>query len=157
VIYGDAHVHHSIGSFIQDVDDALTRRASFVVGTMHDLKPEERAYVAKIGNPSVPLFATVDRLPPGSLPGSLQLRPEERSGKPSDYIEGLLYLGPEPDRNLTGGLPLSAGEEKELARRGTIMSDPQNTMRARYQGRPLVQKSSERFRAASLTRGTLEE
>lgn len=44
-------------------------------------------------------------------------------------------LGPEPDKDMTGSIPLTAAQQRELERRNSITSDPQRSMRARYQGR----------------------
>jgi len=60
----------------------------------------------------------------------------ERSAALSDYMDGFVYLGPEPDRSLLGSIPLTAAQLTELERRANISrADPQRTMRARFSGR----------------------
>jgi hypothetical protein len=60
---------------------------------------------------------------------------EERSPRLADYVDAFVYLGPEPDKDMTGTIPLSAAQQREPERRAVIQSDPQQTMRARYKGR----------------------
>jgi hypothetical protein len=136
VVYGDAHIRHNGPNFMADIDAALGREKSFVVGTIHELRSDERSYLAAVGNPDQPFFVEARRLPvTASWPTSLRTRVDDRSERLADYIDALLYLGPEPSKVLTGSLPLSQAQERELARRNSIMSDPQRTMRARYNGR----------------------
>jgi hypothetical protein len=60
---------------------------------------------------------------------------EDRAANLADYIDAFVYLGPEPDKDLTGSIPLTAAQKRELDRRASIKSDPQRTMRARLRGR----------------------
>jgi hypothetical protein len=70
-------------------------------------------------------------------PASLRTHFEESSERPlADYLDAILYLGPEKDRNLKGALPLSEAPQRELEPRGAIKNaDPRSAMRARSQGR----------------------
>lgn len=70
-------------------------------------------------------------------PASLRTSFEEQPSQPlANYIDGLLYLGPDRDRDLTGSIPVSEPQKRELDRRGSLLQpDPQYVMRARYQGR----------------------
>jgi hypothetical protein len=96
----------------------------------------ERAYLAAAGDPNKPFFVESRRFPNNiTWPKSLRVQPEERSERLADYIDGFVYLGPEPDRDLTGSLKLSETQQRELARRNAVNSDPQRSMRARYQHR----------------------
>ena len=136
VVYGDGHIRYRGNNFMGDLEAALGRDKLFVVGRIGELRAEERAYLAAVGDPAQPFFVEAQRFPKTpAWPASLRISFEERSERLADYIDAFVYLGPEPDRNLIGSIPLSAAQERELARRNSIRSDPQRTMRARYQGR----------------------
>jgi hypothetical protein len=136
VIYGDAHIRIQRSTFMGEVEAALGREKLFIVGRIGDFRPEERPYLAALGDPSKPFFAEARQFPTNiPWPTSLRVSYEERSERLADYIDAFVYLGPEPDRDLTGSIKLSPAQERELARRNAIMSDMQRTMRARLQGR----------------------
>jgi hypothetical protein len=136
VVYGDGHIRHNSANFMADVEYVLGRARFFVVGTIHELRQDERAYLALLGDPANPFFAEAKHFPAGApWPGSLRTRLEERPTRPADYIDALLYLGPEPNRVQIGSIPLTAAQETEVARRHSILSDPQRSMRARFEGR----------------------
>lgn len=136
VVYGDGHIRYKGNNFMGDLEEALGRAKLFVVGRIGELRPEERKYLAAVGDPDKAFFVESQRFPTNMpWPASLRVSFDERSENLADYIDAFVYLGPEPDRNLTGSIPLSAAQQRELARRNSIMSDPQRTMRARYQGR----------------------
>ena len=136
VVYGDGHIHYKGNNFMGDLEAALGRAKLFVVGRIGELRADERAYLAAVGDPDKPFFVEARGFPTTiPWPPSLRISMEERSDRLADYIDAFVYLGPEPDKDLTGSLPLSAAQQRELARRASIMSDPQRTMRARYQGR----------------------
>lgn len=136
VVYGDAHIRYQGNNFMGELEEALGRSKLFVVGRIGELRPEERRYLAAVGEPDKPFFVEARRFPTNiPWPVSLRTSFEERSEKLADYIDAFVYLGPERDRDLTGAIPLSATQRQELDRRNSIMSVPQRTMRARYQGR----------------------
>ena len=136
VVYGDAHIHYQGNNFMGELEFALGRSKLFVVGRIGELAPEERAYLAAVGDPTTPFFVDSKRFPTNlPWPQSLKVAFEERSPQLSDYIDAFVYLGPERDRNLAGSLPLTEAQQRELDRRSSIMSDHQRTMRARLQGR----------------------
>ncbi|MEO7189894.1 MAG: hypothetical protein ABI051_02440 [Vicinamibacterales bacterium] len=136
VVYGDGHIRYQGNNFMDELEAALGRAKLFVVGRIGELRADERAYLAAIGDPGRPFFVEARRFPTTiPWPPPLRTSMEERSQRLADYIDAFVYLGPEPDKDLTGSLLLSAAQLGELARRAGIMSDPQRTMRARYQGR----------------------
>lgn len=137
VVYGDAHIRYHGKNFMGEFEAALGRSKLFVVGTMRELQEEERGYLAAMGGPAKPFFADVKRLPAGQpWPASLRTSFEEQQSQPlANYIDGLLYLGPDRDRDLTGSIPLSQAQKRELERRNEFRSDPQRVMRVRHQGR----------------------
>ena len=136
VVYGDGHIRYRGNNFMGELEAALGKARLFVVGRIGDLRPEERRYLATVGDPSKPFFVEAARFPTNiPWPASLRVSFDERSENLADYIDAFVYLGPEPDRDFTGSIPLSAAQQRELTRRGSIMSDPQRTMRARYQGK----------------------
>jgi len=137
VVYGDAHIRYEGNNFMGELTAALGRNKLFVVGTVRDLREEERGYMATMGDPSKPFFVDAYRFPATQpWPTSLRTSFEEQQSQPlAKYIDGLLYLGPERDRDLTGAITLSETEKRELDRRNAMRMDPQRVMRARYQGR----------------------
>lgn len=60
---------------------------------------------------------------------------EERSTNLAEYIDAFVYLGPEPDKDMTGSIRLTPEQKRELERRASINSDPKRSMQARYKGR----------------------
>jgi hypothetical protein len=136
VVYGDGHIHYQGNNFMADLEATLGRAKLFVVGRIGELVPAERGYLAMVGDPEKPFFVEAQRFPPNiPWPSSLRVTAEERSPRLADYIDAFVYLGPDADRDLTGSIPLTSAQQRELDRRNSIMSDPQRTMRARYQGR----------------------
>jgi hypothetical protein len=136
VVYGDGHIRYQGNNFMGDLDAALGRAKLFVVGRIGELRAEERAYLATVGDPSKPFFVEAARFPSTiPWPSSLRIAHEETSPRLADYVDAFVYLGPEPDKDLTGSIPLSAAQRRELDRRSSIMSDPQRSMHARFQGR----------------------
>ena len=135
VVYGDGHIRYQGNNFMGDLEAALGRDKMFVVGRIGELHPEERAYLALVGDPTKVFYVEAGRFPTNTpWPSSLRVSMEERS-RLADYIDAFVYLGPEPDRDLTGLIPLSATQQQELNRRNAIVSDGQRAMQARYQGR----------------------
>ena len=47
----------------------------------------------------------------------------------------MVYLGPDPDRTLTGTIAFTEAETGELARREAILKDPRLVMQIRHGGR----------------------
>lgn len=136
VVYGDCHIHHQGRNFMGGLEAELGRARLFVVGRIGELVPAERAFLASVGNPEKPFFVSADRFPANlDGPPSLRVCSGERSGRLADYMDAFVYLGPRPDTSLIGSIPLTAAQKRELERRASIKSDPQRTMRARYQGR----------------------
>src|SRR4030095_3413645 len=136
VVYGDAHIHYQGNNFMGELKEALGRAKLFVVGRIGELVPTERPYLANVGDPLKPFFVEANRFPSNiPWPQSLRVTFEERSSRLADYIDGFVYLGPEPDKSLIGSIPLTVEQQSELKRRGSINSGMQRTMRARYQGK----------------------
>ena len=136
VVYGDAHIHYQGNNFMGEFEYALGRAKLYVVGRIGDLNPSERAYLAAIADPAKPFFVDSRRFPTSmAWPRSLRVSYEERSTNLADYIDAFVYLGPEPDKDMTGSIPLTAAQQRELDRRNAITSDHQRTMRARFGGR----------------------
>ena len=136
VVYGDGHIRYQGNNFMGDVEFAVGRTRLFVVGRIGELVPAERAYLAAAGDPSKPFFVDAKRFPTTiPWPQSLKIGFHESSKDLADYIDAFVYLGPEPDKDMTGLIPLTAAQQRELERRNQITSDPQRSMRARYQGR----------------------
>lgn len=136
VVYGDGHIRYKGNNFMGDVEYAVGRAKLFVVGRIGALKPEERAYLAAVGDPSKPFFVEARRFPTNiPWPQSLRVTHEERSTNLAEYIDAFVYLGPEPDKDMTGSIALTPEQKRELERRASINSDPQRSMQARYKGR----------------------
>ena len=136
VVYGDGHIRYQGRNFMGDVEFAVGRTKLFVVGRIGELVPEERAYLAAAGDPTKPFFVEARRFPTSiPWPQSLRVTYEERSKNLAEYIDAFVYLGPEPDKDMTGSIPLTAAQQRELERRNSITADGERTMRARLQGR----------------------
>lgn len=138
VVYGDCHIHWKGKNFMGDLEAALGRGRLFVVGRIGEYVAAERAFLTAAGSPERAFFATTKRFPADLKgPASLRVCAEEDPGALADYMDAFVYLGPAPDQSLIGSIPLTAAQQRELARRGSLRSDPQRTMRARFGGRNL--------------------
>ena len=136
VVYGDAHIRHKGNNFMGDVEYSVGRAKLFVVGRIGELVPEERAYLEAVGDPSKPFFVEASRFPKTiPWPQSLRVSLGERSSNLAEYIDALVYLGPEPDKDMLGSLRLTPAQQRELERRRSITSDPRRSMEARFKGR----------------------
>jgi hypothetical protein len=136
VVYGDAHIHYKGNNFMPDLEYALGRSKLFVVGRIGELRPDERNYLAAVGDPKQTFFVDARRFPTDiPWPKSLRVAYEETSKNLADYIDAFVYLGPEPDKDMRWSIPLTAAQQRELARRHSITSDPQRSMQARFKGR----------------------
>jgi hypothetical protein len=136
IVYGDAHIRLQGSTWMGNVEAAIGRNRLFIVGRIGELRPDERAYLGAAGDPNKPFFVESRQFPKNiPWPKSLQVNFAERSEQLADYIDAFVYLGPEPDRDLTGSIALSPAQQRELERRNTIASDPQRAMRPRYQHR----------------------
>jgi hypothetical protein len=137
-VYGDGHIRHNNRGFVTAVDDQIGRNNIFVIGTIRDLDPKENETIARLGDPTKACFVKASKLPAGFVaPKSLVVGLDEKPDKISDYIDGVLYLGPAPDRDLRDAIALTAEQLRELERRASINSDPQRSMKARFGGRQL--------------------
>jgi hypothetical protein len=135
VVYGDAHIHHSGGFMMSALEGQLGRGRLFVVGTISDLSPEEADRVAKLGDPTRPFFVGVERFPTaGPYPRALFYA---RVGELSRYVDAVVYLGPEPDRDLSKSIALSAKQREELAARDSLRGDARQLMKRRLAQRNL--------------------
>ena len=136
VVYGDGHIHYKGNNFMGEFEYALGRSKLYVVGRIGELRPQERNYLAAVGDPNKAFFVDARRFPENMpWPESLRIRNEETSKNLADYIDGFVYLGPEPDKSLIGAIPLTEAQQRELARRNSITSDWQRAMQARFKGR----------------------
>lgn len=137
VIYGDAHIHYRGDNFMGEFEAVLGRSKLFVVGTVRELQEAERGYLAAMGNPNKPFFVDARSFPlQQPWPNSLRVNLDEQVSQPlASYIDGLLYLGPERDRDQTGMIPLSAPQKQELERRNALRTDRQQVMRVRQSGK----------------------
>lgn len=133
IVYGIGHVHHNGGSMMAGLEDRIERDQLFVVGTIHTLREGERERVARFGDPDRPFFVRAARFPSEvSLPDDFFYAAKDPL---SSHIDAVVYLGPEPDRDLTNTITLTAGEKAELARRESILQDPRRVMQIRLGGR----------------------
>ena len=136
VVYGDCHIHYGANNFMLDLADALGRERLFVVGRIGELTPEDRAFLTATSDPRYAFFVPATRIPRSvEAPPSLRVCGEDAAKPVTDYIDGLVYLGPTADRSLVGAIPLTTDQQRELARRSAIMADRQQTMRVRHEGK----------------------
>lgn len=114
VVYGDGHIRHG-GTLTGDVEAVLDADSLYVVGTIATLGEGMRDRVAGLGDPARPLFS------------------EAGADAAGRGLDAFVYLGPSADTNLMGTLPLSAAEQRELARRERLGG--REAMNVRFGGR----------------------
>lgn len=133
VVYGIGHVHHNGGPLMSGLEDRIDRDQLFVVGTIHTLRMGERDRVRRFGDPDRPFF-----LRAAGFPTEVPL-PEDffyaAKAPLASHIDAVVYLGPEPDRNLTNTIAFTAAEKVELARRESILQDSRRVLQIRLGGR----------------------
>lgn len=133
VVYGDGHIHHNGGAMMGNLHATVDRAKLFVVGTIEALESEDAQHVARLGDPTRPFFASGERLPSsGPYPGRLFYAREEPL---ANYVDAVVFLGPEPDRDLTNQLELSEHESAEVDRRNAIKGDLRQLMQMRRESR----------------------
>ena len=129
VVYGEGHIHHDGGTLMSDLESELDAKNWFVIGTIHDLEAGESERVRVLGDPRAPYFVKAQDYPAETqLPSSFFY---VKDGALSRYVDGVLYLGPEPDRDLSNTVPLTKAETLELARRESLRGDPNSFMMKR--------------------------
>ena len=107
VVYGDCHIHYG-ANIMSDVVDALGRGQLFVTGRIGEPAPADRVFLAAAGDSRSAFFTLASRFPRGvEVPPSLRVCGENVRTPLADYIDGFVYLGPTPDRNLVGAIPLT--------------------------------------------------
>ena len=133
VVYGDQHIHHGGGLMMSSLESALGRDRLFVVGTIPSSSDGDPGPISRMGDPSSPFFVRSEALPDsGPYPDALFYASQ---GPLSDYVDAVLYLGPEPDPNLESSLPLNEGQRSELQRREALEGDPFASMELRLSRR----------------------
>jgi hypothetical protein len=129
VVYGDGHIHHKGGTLMSDVEAKINAQRLFVIGTIGDLHRGEEERVARLGDPAKPFFVTARDFPAmQSLPKDLFYA---QAGSLGRYIDAVIYLGPDADRDLSNSLELSEAQREELTRRDAIKRDIQLRLRHR--------------------------
>src|SRR5262245_23777916 len=135
VVYGDRHVNHDGGPLMAALEEKTDRAQLFTIGTIRELKRGQEELVARFGDPSKPFFVKAPDFPAVDvLPGDM-FRAE--GGSLASSVDAVLYLGPEPDRDLSNSLEFTAAQSAELARRDTIRADGQAVMQLRLRSREL--------------------
>jgi len=128
VVYGDGHIHHG-GTLMSDLDGKLDRARLFVIGTISDLGTDESERVARLGDPTRPFFTDGRNFPAsGPYPKALFYA---GAAPLISYVEGVVYLGPDPDHNLADSIAFSDAQRAELARRDALRGDARQLMRLR--------------------------
>ena len=132
VVYGDAHNHHNGGPMMSDLEARIARDRLFVIGTISDANDAE--HVARLGDRSRPFYLAAGRLPSqGPYPRDLFYAREDPL---ASHVDAVVYLGPEPDRDMANQTELTAREQAEVARRDSIKGDLRQLMRMRLENRP---------------------
>jgi len=135
VVYGDGgHILHG-GTLTGDIEAFIDPSELFVIGTIRELKSGERDLVSAFGNPAAAFFVAEQQFPDlssmAALPDDLYDTPP---GELKKKIDALVYLGPSPDRDLTGTLEMTTDEARELERRRQI-KNARETLMVRLSGR----------------------
>lgn len=122
VVYGDGHIHHNGGTMMSNLEAKLDRSQLFVVGTIRDQGTGDAERIARFGDATRPFFiAAAGFSSTQSLPRDLFYAV---AGPLSSYIDALVYLGPDADRDLSNSIEFTEAQRAEIARRETIASDP---------------------------------
>jgi hypothetical protein len=130
VVYGDGHIYHNHGDIANDMTRNVERSKIFVVGTILDLKPNERELVARLGDPARPFYIEGEALPKGGpYPNDLFYS----KGDPLlDHMDCVAYLGPEPDPDLRNKIDFTAAQKAEFERRAAVRGDMKELMKLRF-------------------------
>ena len=131
VVYGDGHIHHNGGTMMSELETKIDRARLFVVGTIPDLEEGESDRVALLGNPAQPFVMAARNFPSTFLyPKALFYVTKDSL---ASYVDEIIYLGPDHDRNLENSIELSKAELAELNRRDMLKGDPRYLMKIRLQ------------------------
>lgn len=131
VVYGDGHNHHHGGPMMSDLESRIARDRLFVIGTIRDASDAE--HVARLGDRSRPFYLAAEQLPSqGPYPRDLFYAREDPL---VSHVDAVVYLGPEPDRDLANQSELTVREMAEVARRDSIKGDLRQLMRLRLGNR----------------------
>jgi hypothetical protein len=129
VVYGDGHIHHKGGTLMSDLEAKVNAARLFVVGTIRDRHRSEEERIARLGDPARPFFVPARSFPVmPSLPSDLFYA---EAGSLGRYVDAVVYLGPDADRDLSNSLELTEAEREELTRREAIKTDVRLRLRRR--------------------------
>jgi hypothetical protein len=132
VVYGEAHIYHDGGNMMNRLYASIDRGALFVVTTI-DAPREDVAHLARLGDPARPFYASSRRFPSaGPYPRALFY---VRDKPLAQHADAVVYLGPEPDPDLSNQMELTQAEKSEVDRRDSIKGDLRQLMRRRYENR----------------------
>jgi hypothetical protein len=133
VVYGDGHIHHNGGTLMSDVEAKLDRTQLFAIGTLRDLGNGDAERVATFGDSTRAFFIAAPGFPSTqSLPRDLFYA---AAGPLSTYVDALVYLGPDADRDLSNSIELTGAQRAEIARREAIASDSGRLLQLRLGNR----------------------
>ena len=133
VVYGDGHIHHHGGLMMSNLEGQLDRSQLFVIGTIRDLGSGDAERVAKFGDTTRPFFiAATGFVSTQSLPRDLFYA---TAGPLSNYVDALVYLGPDADRDLSNSIELTEAQRAEIARREAIQSGWERLLQLRLGNR----------------------
>ena len=133
VIYGDAHIHHAGGFLMAELAGRVDRAQRFVVGTIASLEEQDRERIARLRDSSRPFYRSTRDLP-ASVPAPEALF-YVRERPLGDHVDAIVYLGPEPDRDLSRSVELTPQERSELDRRALLRGDSRQLMGLRLENR----------------------
>ncbi|MEX2110477.1 MAG: hypothetical protein WD802_07740 [Gemmatimonadaceae bacterium] len=132
VVYGDGHIYHNGGNMMNRLYAKIDRRALFVVGTI-DAPEDDVAHLARLGDPARPFYLSGRGLPSaGPYPRRLFY---VRDDPLTHHVDAVVFLGPEPDRDLSNQIELTQTEKAEVNRRDAIKGDLRQLMQLRYGNR----------------------
>lgn len=133
VVYGDAHIHHHGGNIMSKLAATFDRANLFVVGTIESPDSADVRSVARLGDPTRPFYVSKERFPSaGPYPRRLFY---VRDRPLADYVDAVVYLGPEPNRSMANQRELTNEQKVEVARRDSIKGDLRQLMQLRYGNR----------------------
>ena len=128
VIYGEGHVNLR-GTLTAEARQKVSLDEWFMVGVIRERGADD-ILIAKMGDPAQPFYAGTARLPAAPpYPRDLSIA---RQQPLASVMNGVVYLGPEPDRSMSHAVALTSAQQAEVVRRDQIKGDLRQLMQLRY-------------------------
>jgi hypothetical protein len=128
VIYGEGHVNRR-GTLTSEVRQKVSLDRWFMVGVIRE-RGADSSLVARMGDAARPFYLGPAKLPKAPpYPRDLGIA---RQDSLASAVNAVVYLGPEPDKDMFHAVELSPAWEAEIARHDRIKGDLRQLMKLRY-------------------------